>query len=85
MESEVHQVLGDVKIQEICERFFLGNRGKKIVDRILSRLKSSDLAGKSKVVDSVINQETNGYRKKTAIKKVLNNISGLLLFRFPKN
>jgi len=84
MESEVRQVLGDVKIQEICEQFLLGNRGKKIVDRILLGLKSSDLTRKSKAVELAINREVNGYRK-TAIKKVLNNISGLLLFRFPEN
>ena len=47
IESDTHQTLGGIKIQEICERYLLGDEEEKIIDRILLRLKSSDLAEKT--------------------------------------
>jgi len=87
IESDTHQILSDIKIREICERYYLGNEryflneGKSIIDRILLRLKSSDLAENNEIALSVINQETDGCPEKTAIEKILHDISQLLAFK----
>ena len=86
IESDTHQTFGGIKIQEICERYFLEDEGEKIINRILLRLKSSDLAENNEsvfneTVLSVFNQETDGYHEKTAIEKILHDISQLLAFK----
>lgn len=85
IESDTHQTLGGIKIQEIRERYFLGDEGKEIIDRILLRLKSSDLAENNEpvfneTVLSVFNQETDGYPEKETIQKIINTIAELFIF-----
>lgn len=85
-ESDAHQTLGDIKIQEICQRHFAGeeryfSRAKNIVDRILLRLKFSDLVENKKVVNSVFDQEIGNcfeLSRRARIRKILIDISQLL-------
>lgn len=86
VESDAHQVIGDIKIQEICKRYSFGNKQflnkiKNIVDKILLKLKFSDLVKNDEAILLVFNQETDYClepRVKVKIRKIINDISQLL-------
>ena len=88
VESDTHQIIGDIKIQEICKQYFSGNKQslnkmKNIVDNILLKLKVSDLVENNETVSLIFNQETNYClepRVKVKIGKIIKNISKLLAF-----
>ena len=86
IESDAHQMLGDIKIQEICQRHFVGeerycSRAKNVIDRILLKLKFGDLVENNKLVLSAFNQETGSYLefpRRARIRRILEDISKLL-------
>lgn len=78
--SEVHCRLGDCKIKEICDRYFLTKEGKKHVDEILAMLSVNDLVKNHSLTLRIIYLNTNGHFETNKIKRIIYDISELLAF-----
>jgi hypothetical protein len=79
VESEIHQILGAEKIQEICDKYWLEDGGKQVLDKILLKLKLNELLRKEKLIH-IINHETKGCPEKELVKKVVDTIVELYIF-----
>lgn len=79
IESEVHQTLGAEKIEEICDRHQLQDKGKELLDKVLLSLKLDDLFINKNLVTEIINQVAAGRPEKEAIKKIIDAIAELFI------
>jgi len=75
MESEVHQVLGDIKIQEICECYRLNDFAKYIID--ITLVKWDGLVGNKEEKIKVFEEEAGCHPEKEKLAMALRDICRL--------
>ena len=61
MESEIHQVLGDIKIWEICDCYGLDGNAKNIIDGILLKPERKGITKVLTDIDKLFTTTKNGY------------------------
>ena len=80
IESEIHQILGAEKIEEICDQHRLQDEGKELLSKILLSLKLEDLFVNKNLAAEIINQIAAGRPEKETIKKIIDAIAELFVF-----
>jgi cell fate (sporulation/competence/biofilm development) regulator YmcA (YheA/YmcA/DUF963 family) len=79
-ESDVHQRLGDAKIQEIYDRHLLEEEGKEIINKFLGRIKANDLVKNKDLILESIEQDINNHPEIEKIRRVIEDIAGLFIY-----